>query len=69
MALTAHAIKGAAGYAGAQAIGDQAKALESDAKNGVALDALAVRFEALTASMAGLPEAIAASLAAQFGTA
>jgi HPt (histidine-containing phosphotransfer) domain-containing protein len=65
--LTAHAIKGAAGYAGAKAIGAQAQALEAAAKRGVALEALAVRFETLTATMSGLPEAIAASLAAQFG--
>ena len=64
---TAHAIKGAAGYAGAKAVGAQAQELEAAAKRGVALEALAVRFETLTATMSGLPEAIAASLAAQFG--
>ena len=63
----AHAIKGAAGYAGAHGIVEHAKALEAEAKTGVALDTLAGRFDALTQLLAGLPGDIEASLAAYSG--
>jgi PAS domain S-box-containing protein len=65
--LTAHAIKGAAGYSGAQTIAGHAGAIEAGTKSGVALDALMVRFGALTTEMVRLPEDIATSLATHFG--
>jgi PAS domain S-box-containing protein len=65
--LTAHAIKGAAGYAGATTIAAYAKALEDAAKEGSPLDRMTPQFEALSQTLAGLEADIAASLAAHFG--
>ena len=67
MRLTAHAIKGAAGYAGATTIAAYAKALEDAAKEGSPLDRMTPQFEALSQTLAGLEADIAASLAAHFG--
>lgn len=64
--MAAHALKGAAGYAGARTIADVALALEAEAKAGGALAGLNAKYDALTKTLASLPADIAASLAARF---
>ena len=67
LVLSAHALKGAAGYAGARAIGEHAEMLESRAKDGAALETLHDPVAALGKVLMRLPEEIDASLAAHFG--
>ena len=64
--LAAHALKGAASYAGARDIIRHAGELETKAKSGIALETLSHWFSELTHSIAQLPDDIEASLTACF---